>query len=379
VLFVSLGIPGLGGSSSAAYDLFRRMREEGAPVDFLNLVEEERAAFLEYSYGPSAGNPSGLPGVHTCWLDRGLDAPPGLEAQIARLDPVVIVGVGWIAARIALRAASGRQVVLLTGSCRSAQDLVTSGKFKDVVALLDRVEQTPTPALPIHQGEREVYRDCRMVLTHSTQTLRLVERFFPPFTGKIFPEPFWFAEWICDGARLGIPHARRFEDRDIDLLFVATSWSRPEKNYPMVQELAARFPAASIHLVGDAIEVPPAVVHHGLVTERSALFELMGRSRVVVCPSLMDAAPGVLFEGAVLGCNVVASRNCGNWELCHPELLADPFHPDRFAECIERARGRKYPDQLDRFLRPSSYQRLLRALAALTQPFKPEPLITAEG
>ncbi len=373
LLFVSLGVPGLGGSSTAAYDLFRRLRDDGADVHFFNLIEAERAAFLELAYGPSLGNPYELDNVHTCWLAQGAAAPPELAPLIEGVDPRFLIGVGWIAARSSLRAVPQRPVLLLTGSCRSAQNWVTSGEQRDVMAVMDQLERVPNRPLPIEPGEHEVYRDCHLVLTHSAQTLHLAERFFPAFTGKIFPQPFWFAEWICDGARAGIEHSRPFEDRDIDLLFVATNWDRPEKNYPLVKALAARHRDSVVHLVGEAAKVPPSVVSHGLVADRDRLFELMGRSRAVVCPSLMDAAPGVLFEASVLGANVVASRNCGNWELCHPDLLAHPCETDAFVECIRRARIRKYQDSLDRFLHPSSYDRLVQTLVAVTRPFQARP------
>jgi glycosyltransferase involved in cell wall biosynthesis len=373
VLFASLAIPGLGGSSTAAYDLFRRLQGDGHDAHFLNLIETERAAFLEYAYGPSYGNPAGLPGVHNCWVGDGLTATGELARQIEAIEPEFVIGVGWIAARTVLHVVPPAKVVLLTGSCRSAQDLVTSRKIPDVTSLIEILRQNGAAGFPVHPGERTVYRDCRLVLTHSAQTLYLVEEFFPAFSGKIFPEPFWFAEWIADGAREGAHYARPFDRRDVDLLFVATSWDRPEKNYRMLCDLAARFSDRAVHLVGEAGQVPRSIVHHGLMAERADLFELMGRSRVLACPSLMDAAPGVLFEASVLGCNVVASRNCGNWEICHPELLADPFHTDRFGACIEMGLARRYPDQMDRFLHPSSYARLVRTLRGLANPFASRP------
>jgi hypothetical protein len=84
----------------------------------------------------------------------------------------------------------------------------------------------------------------------------------------------------------------------------------------------------------------------------------MGRARAVVCPSLFDAAPGILFEGSVMGCNVVTSKNCGNWELCNDELLVSEYTADAFAEAIRRANTAKLPDNLDLFLEPSSYRAL---------------------
>ena len=374
VLFASLSVPGMGGSSTAAYDLFTRMCEDGGTAHFLNLVEEQRAALVEFTYGPAAGNPGALPNVHNYWLPRDFSAPqPELTALVEALDPDVIIGVGWIAAGALLRAAPGRRTVLLTGSCRSAQDYVTTGRAKDVVSLIDTLRASPDMALRQSEGERDVYQSCGLVLTHSSQTFELVQRFFPRALGKIYPEVFWFAEWICDGARMWAHRARSFDQRDIDVLFIATRWSRREKNSPLMQALARRFRQAAVHVVGDASGLPPSVTHHGFVAERERLFDLLGRARCVVCPSLMDAAPGVLFEAAVLGCNVVASRNCGNWEVCHPDLLADPCELERFADCIERALGRKYQDQLDRFLVPSSYDSLVRTIAAFASPFEARP------
>lgn len=374
ILFASLSVPGRGGSSTAAYDLFTRMGNDGGTVHFLNLVEARQAALVECTYGPAAGNPRALPNVHTHWLPRGLPAPqPELTALVEALDPDVIIGVGWIAAGALLRAAPGRRTALLTGSCRSAQDYVTSGRARNVMSLIGKLRASRDMPLRLSEGERDVYRSCSLVLTHSPQTCELVQRFFPRALGKIYPEVFWFAEWICDGARAWTQQARSFDQRDIDVLFVATTWSRREKNYPLVNALARRFRHAAVHVVGEASGLPRSVTYHGFVAERERLFDLLGRARCVVCPSLMDAAPGVLFEAAVLGCNLVASRNCGNWELCHPDLLADPFLLERFVVCIDRAVRRKYEDRLDRFLVPSSYDSLVRTIAAFADPFEARP------
>ena len=374
VLFASLSVPGMGGSSTAAYDLFTRMGEDGGTVHFLNLVEQHRAALVECNYGPAAGNPRALPNVHNHWLPRGFLAPqPELSALVGALDPDIIIGVGWIAAGALLRAAPGRRTALLTGSCRSAQDYVTAGRAKNVVSLIGKLRASRDMSLRLSAGERDVYQSCNLVLTHSPQTCELVQRFFPRALGKIYPEVFWFAEWICDGARVWTHHARSFDQRDIDVLFIATDWSRREKNFPLLKALARRFCHATVHVVGEASGLPPSVTHHGFVAERERLFDLLGRARCVVCPSLMDAAPGVLFEAAVLGCNVVASGNCGNWELCHPDLLADPFELERFADCIDRAVRRKYEDRLDRFLAPSSYDSFVRTIAAFASPFEARP------
>jgi hypothetical protein len=69
-----------------------------------------------------------------------------------------------------------------------------------------------------------------------------------------------------------------------------------------------------------------------------------------------------------MGCNLVASRNCGNWEICHPDLLADPCTSETFVACLARARARKHADHLHRFLERRSYDELMKVLAALSRP-----------
>jgi hypothetical protein len=81
-----------------------------------------------------------------------------------------------------------------------------------------------------------------------------------------------------------------------------------------------------------------------------------------VSTSILDAAPGILFEGAVMGCNLVASPNCGNWKICHPELLVTDYRAEVFCNRIERSVAKKYPDNLDGFLSQGGLAELLRTL-----------------
>jgi len=101
------------------------------------------------------------------------------------------------------------------------------------------------------------------------------------------------------------------------------------------------------------------------VADREAMLSLMGNARTVVCPSRIDAAPGILFEASALGCNVVASRNCGNWELCHPELLVESYGRAEFVAKCGYAITRKLADRMDRFLQPGSYADLVDTLMVL--------------
>jgi glycosyltransferase involved in cell wall biosynthesis len=202
-------------------------------------------------------------------------------------------------------------------------------------------------------------------MTHSDVTHRLYHEFFPFHTGKIHPAVIWFAEWIYAEARRYSAAGRPFTARDIDVLFVASSWKRPEKNYGLVGELAARLPFVGLHVVGEAERETPGVTHHGVITSRAQLFDLMGRAKVVVSPSLFDAAPGVLFEASAMGCNIVASPNCGNWRLCHEALRAAVCRAPEFAACITRALSGKLDDNIESFLAQKSYNELLETAAVV--------------
>ena len=90
----------------------------------------------------------------------------------------------------------------------------------------------------------------------------------------------------------------------------------------------------------------------------------------MVCPSLIDAAPGVLFEAAALGANPVASHNCGNADVCHADLLVQEYSAQEFAQCVRRALVRKYEDGLAACLSSASYEDLVSTLDAFGTPFE---------
>ncbi len=369
LLLGSFEVPGLGGSSTASYALFRRMLADGWDVHYANLVDDD-PELTRYLFGPDAGNPDALPNVHDCWIATPGDVPsPVVEALLRAIDPDVVVGFGYVAALQLKRAAPDRRTVLVTGTCRQAQDYVTSGRAKDAVELARALAAGARTPRRVNAAERGAVEACDLLVTHSGMVLDFMGRFFPEHAGKLYPRALWFAEWICDAARRWQDLARPFEARDIDALFIASNWERREKHWPMVGAIARRLGPASVHVVGDVPSRVPSVTHHDFLADRSAMFELLGRARCVVCPSRIDAAPGVLFEAAAMGCNVVASRNCGNWELCPADLLAHPGDTRSFVERIRRAIERPYETGLDRFLSLSSYAELLRTLDIFARPY----------
>ena len=348
-------VPGWGGLTTATYRLFETMLGDGLDVHYVNLILDEELPRFQRILGARCENPRGLPNVHSCILRGALHEPhPEIAEVLDVLSPDRVVGVGDISSLLLKKADPERELVFLTAGCMQVD--------RDV-PLTEQLAVMNGSAPPlIDWKEREAMRISDLVLTHSPLIRDLYRRFYPDSQRKIHPEVFWFAEWICEDAGSYSEMALPFEKRDIDALFVASSWVRKEKNPALVAEIASRLDGLSVHIVGEFEEPVPSATHHGFVGTREELFHLMGRAKTVVSPSLFDAAPGILFEGSVMGSNVVTSKNCGNWELCNEQLLVDDYEADAFAKTIRRAGTTKFEDNLERFLTPSSYESLKSVL-----------------
>jgi len=366
VLLGSYEIPGYGGASTSGYTLSERLRGHGLDVSYVNLIEARDAEYYAYAFGAGFGNPRGLPDVQTCALEGRLHGPhPELARLIDSLSPDVMVGVGHIAAKLLKQASPRQPVIFLTSGCRELKLLIERGEVKDFLEFDRRSRRGIGRPSVSARDEIEAVDICDLVVTHSEMTLELYKRFFPHHAGRFSPEVVWFAEWIHDEARRLAPTPTPFAERDIDVLFVSSSWERPEKNYPFVEKIARRLGDRRIHVAGEVERRITGVVHHGLVPGRHELFGLMGRARTVACPSAFDAAPGILFEAAAYDCNLVASRNCGNWQICHERLLVDRYTPSEFAGAISRSLSQPFPNNVDWFLRISGSERLAETIAVM--------------
>jgi glycosyltransferase involved in cell wall biosynthesis len=354
-------IPGYGGASTATYGLYRRLLASGLEVSLVNFILKRDVFFFRHHFGETAGNPERLPGVRT-WpvRDNWADRDSELTSFIREQSPDLLLGVGYIGARILMEAAPDLPLVFLTVGCRQSQAYLERG-VRDERALLRVLRGRGRWPLPERQEPRVVAR-ADLVITHSDQTKEHICRFYPEWTGKVHPEVVWFAEWIQEEALDHADLRRAFERREIDVLFIASDWRRPEKNWPLVRKIVRQLAGAQVHVVGEVPVELPDVVTEGLVTDHGQVFALMGNAKTVVCPSRLDSAPGILFEASAMGCNVVTSKNAGNWRLCHPDLLVDPPRVANYASRIRRSLKQKLPDGIDFFLGRESYAELVEIL-----------------
>lgn len=355
-------IPGYGGANTATYQLFHLMQEDGYDVHYVNLVDEQDGPYFEYAFGPNYGNPRCLSHVYNSLLKGPLYSPhPELSDLIASIGPDVMIGVDFIAALLMKRARPETKTIFMTAGCQQVKDAVNGRLVTDLITQEKKIQQaTGTPRKSCRQ-EIEAVDNADLILTHSNITLALFQHFYSYLGGKIYPKPIWFGEWIYREALNYRAFAKPFGARDIDVLFLASSWARPEKNYPWVTRALAKLPQANIHIVGEIAECDRLQRGHyyGLVTDREEVFKLMGRAKTVACPSSYDSAPGILFEAAAMGCNIVATKNCGNWMVCHDQLLADPFTEREFLRAIALSQSQKFADNMQFFLQAGCYRQLV--------------------
>lgn len=364
ILLGCFEVPGWGGASTSTYKLFEIMRADGIEVNYVNLIAQEDAEFFRGLFGDNVGNPKQLPEVWNCFLNESTyNRHPELENLIQGISPDIMVGVGWIAALLMKRAAPDRNLIYVTSGCDQMKAYVEK-YATDFLSLAGRNGESELRPFAPSLLEKEAVAISDFIITHSETNLFLYRYFFPSFTGKIYPRVIWFAEWIYQDASEYSSLAKPFHQRDIDVVFVASNWSRPEKNYSWVESIVCEAPDLQIHIVGATEQEFPQAIHHAPIANRQFLFSLLGRAKSIACPSLFDAAPGILFEGSALGCNLVASKNCGNWSLCNQSLVADPFSRQVFLDKIRLSLTGPYQNNIDNFFQSGSYSDLLETILA---------------
>lgn len=355
-------VPGYGGASTSAYHLFQKLQRDGHDVHYLNIIDSADDAYLRYLFGAGVGNPERLDDVHNCVLSGLLFAEhPELAEHIEKVSPDLVVAEGFISALLMKRAAPDTRLVFLTSGCNQVT-IYLDGTRKRFFRLDEFLRQMKGSFTIFDPRERQAVEAADLVILHSDLMRDVFDCFFPQYGGKVYSRVLWRAEWIREDALEHAQLPKHFHERDIDLLFIASRWSRPEKNYAWVKQIVSRCADLAVHVVGEAEHKLASATHHDLIVRREDLFDLMGRAKAVVCPSLFDAAPGILFEASAMGCNLVASKNCGNWRICNPELLVDPFTLRGFIEKARLSVARRVADNMDYFLQTGSYADLVDTL-----------------
>jgi glycosyltransferase involved in cell wall biosynthesis len=361
LLVTAFEIPAFGGAATSAYTLYAKMRRDGVDAQYANLIQWFDLPFYRRLFGEGFGNPQGIPDVHDVILTGHLyQRHDALAELLATVAPDVVLAKGTVASLI-VRAVEPRvPLVHYLAGWPMTSEVSSERPVADGAALPTRPLRSARRPSIFTPQEADSIAACDLAIASTPLSKALYERVLPPsLSTRIYSEPLSTAEWILEEvARASVPRIERAA-RPIDLLFVASSWTRWEKNLPMVRAIARRLPQLRVHVVGECPRRVTGAVHHGLMSDRHRLLGLMGQAKAVVVPSILDANPGVLFEGAMMGANVVASKCCGNWMLCNESLLVERPETDAFVAACARAVERAVPDHIDSFLAARSYDKLL--------------------
>lgn len=359
VLICCYEIPGYGGANTSHYGLFEIMQRDGLDVSYLNIISDQDEDYFRYTFGDNFGNPKSLKNVYNCVVKGDLyDFHPELEIFVRKLNPDFIMGVGFIAAHLMKKSVPDKRLIFFCCGCDQVNQYIKEGVVKDAISLTKFLQKSKRTPIILSNREKEAVDSADLIITHSETINFFYNYFYPSSKGKISPEVIWSAGWKYNNALPYHNLIKPFSDRDIDVIFVASIWNRLEKNLNMVKKIVSKLPNLNIHIIGELEKPIPGATCHGLVTDREQLFSLLGRSKTIVSTSIFDPVPGILFEASVMGCNIIASKNCGNWKICHNNLLADPFNLDSVLDRIRLSVEQKYEDNMGYFLRENSYQKL---------------------
>jgi len=359
VLICCFEIPGFGGASTSHYGLFELLQKDGLDVSYLNIISSEDEDYFKYTFGNSFGNPKSLNNVYNCVVKGNLyDFHPELVELAKKLNPDIIMGVGFIAAHLMKRSVPDKKLIFFCCGCDQVNQYIKEGIVRDAISLTKFLQKSKRPPVILNNKEKEAVEASDYIITHSETINFFYNSFYPFSKGKISPDIIWSACWKYKNVLQYLNLKKPFEARDIDVIFVASIWNRREKNLDMVRKIVSKLKGLNIHIVGEIDKPIFGATCHGLVTEREKLFSLLGRSKTIVSTSVFDPVPGVLFEASAMDCNIIASKNCGNWKICHEALLANPFVLANVLNKIKLSLDHKYKDNMDYFLETDSYQKL---------------------
>lgn len=187
-------------------------------------------------------------------------------------------------------------------------------------AALRQLRRREFPSLRC-QEELEAVRAADRILFHTRNMKFWYYTFYPRYRDKMQDEIFWDYPILLRQFEFSSIKRIPWRQRPIDLLFVASDWRRAEKNFAMLKRLCHTFSRKKIMVIGYLPEALPASVITFDSMSQWDVVQAMGRTKALVSPSRYDEAPNVLFEAAIVGANIVCSRNCGNYQLAPEELI----------------------------------------------------------
>jgi glycosyltransferase involved in cell wall biosynthesis len=359
-LLASCDIPGYGCGAGSGYRLFEKMQADGADAAYVNLVESQDVDFFKFVFGEEFGNPKSLERVTNIIVDGpGIASGPGFRPPTDHAAPAIMVAIGFGAAAWLKRVAPENPLVFIPTTCPK----IVNGAARRRPFFVREGRQNP--AAVGSSAEKEAAAVSDLIVAPSRVIQHSFRISYPSVAHKIYEDVIWDAEWRCEGVPACSELNRDFSKRDIDVLFVTTSWENPEKNYRLVKNLISRLKGVNAHVIGEVPEKIRGVSHHGLVTDAKEYYGLLGRTKTVVCPAAFDPLPEALAEASLMGCNIVAAKTSGYAAVCNENLLAGNTELEPFAAKVSLSLRKYFEPRIEEVMGCRSYERLLDIIFSL--------------
>jgi len=358
MILVRDSFPYLGGSSTFLYLLFEKLHQK-IPVECWNIVTSRMSELGKTHYGPHWGNPKGFPNVKTFIVDgrRGL----GKVREALKEKPVAaIVSKSRRTTYVLKRLIPSIPMWHLTSTCSIVKNAIANEEFTSMEDAIRQLRKNHL--LKLHSAEEhQAIRAADKILFHTESMRFWYYTFYPQYFEKMEEEIFWdYSVLKKEFSRLRTDTP--WEKRPIDLLFVASDWKRPEKNFPLLKSICRSLRTKKIMVVGFLPERLPGRVLTFDNMSQDEVIQAMVQTKVVACPSRYDEAPNVLFEAAIAGANIVCSKNCGNYQIAPDDFVARLEVRD-FRDKIKKALHHYRPPETRHFTKNDLGQWILQYYA----------------
>ena len=326
VILARDGFPYLGGSSTILYLLFEILQRRMPNAECWNIITPRLWEMGKRNYGPHWPNPRGLANVRTFFLDgkRGMLA---IRRALRERPVEAILSKSRRTTPLLKELGGPIPVWHLTSTCSIVKNAIASERFPSMEHAIRQLRTSDFPTLRCPE-ELSAVRAADRILFHTRSMRFWYYTFYPQYREKMEDEIFWDYPLLKKQFNLAKTARAPWEQRPIDLLFVASDWRRAEKNFPLLKKLCQVFRNKKIMVIGYLPRpLRPSIITFNSMSQWDVV-QAMVQAKVLVSPSRYDEAPNVLFEAAIAGANIVCSNNCGNYRLAPKDLVARLELPD---------------------------------------------------
>lgn len=200
--------------------------------------------------------------------------------------------------------------------------------------------------------------NCDYIITNSLELENLIKILYPKKTLGTY-----YSSFINKNTSEILFNYKDFketswENRKYDILFVCSNFKREIKNVDLFIKLTL-YLNKKILIIGKNVPYLGENIESLDFTDNLKPYYL--NSKLVINTSFYDSSPSVIMEGLFYGCNILITKNVGNFELYHPDNVIQNYTDER--EWVEKIE--KLTDKRSKSLNKGSQERISRNLLDL--------------